>query len=222
MVATEHHGTEEPALRLHRTAEPHWGYDFGKRAVDIVGGSVLLLLGVPVMALAGTVVLITSGWPIFFGQKRMGLGGRVFTCWKFRTMVRDAESRRSDVLHMNVVDGPAFKYPDDPRVTRVGRWLRRTSIDELPQTVNILRGDMSLVGPRPLPIIENRYKGDQALRLSVKPGLTCIWQVSGRSGVTFEQWMAMDLEYVRTRSLLNDIRLILRTLPAVIASRGAV
>jgi len=137
-------------------------------------------------------------------------------------MVPDAESRRSEVLHLNVAGGPAFKANKDPRVTPLGQWLRRTSIDELPQTFNVLRGDMSLVGPRPLPVTENRYRGEQVQRLSVKPGLTCIWQTSGRSQVTFDQWMDMDLRYVRERSLWNDLRLLWRTVPAVLSNRGAV
>jgi lipopolysaccharide/colanic/teichoic acid biosynthesis glycosyltransferase len=136
-------------------------------------------------------------------------------------MVRDAEARRPEVVHLNVVNGPAFKHPNDPRVTPIGRWLRAASIDELPQAINVLRGEMSLVGPRPLPVIENQYDGDQALRLAVKPGLTCIWQISGRSNVQFDQWMEMDVEYVRTRSLAKDIELIARTVPAVFSVRGA-
>ena len=211
----------EIALRVAHAPEPHLGYNAGKRLLDIVGALTLVVLTSPVMAVAALLILLTSGRPVFFGQKRMGIGGSVFTCWKLRTMVKDAEARRDEVLHLSVVDGPAFKAPEDPRVTRAGRWLRRLSVDELPQALNVLRGEMSLVGPRPLPVVENRYRGDQALRLSVKPGLTCVWQTSGRSGVTFNEWMAMDLAYVRDRSWLTDIALILRTIPAVLSSRGA-
>jgi lipopolysaccharide/colanic/teichoic acid biosynthesis glycosyltransferase len=136
-------------------------------------------------------------------------------------MVDGAEDRRDEVLHLSVTDGPTLKIAHDPRVTSIGRFLRRTSIDELPQLWNVLIGDMSLVGPRPLPLVENRYAGSQVLRLSVKPGLTCIWQVSGRSEVTFEDWMDMDLAYVESRSLLMDVRLLVRTIPAVLSARGA-
>jgi lipopolysaccharide/colanic/teichoic acid biosynthesis glycosyltransferase len=209
------------ALQVAPAREPHRGYHAAKRVLDLGGASLLLVLGLPLILTGAALVVITSGWPPFFGQRRVGMGGRVFTCWKLRTMVKDAEALRDQVLHLNVVDGPAFKHPDDPRLTRVGKWLRTASIDELPQAINVLRGEMSLVGPRPLPVAENRYDGDQTLRLSVKPGLTCIWQVSGRSKVKFEQWMAMDLEYVQTRSLATDIKLIARTVPAVLTERGA-
>jgi lipopolysaccharide/colanic/teichoic acid biosynthesis glycosyltransferase len=210
-----------PGLAVSPAREPHFGYDIAKRAIDIAGALVLLIVGTPVLALAACLIVLTSGWPPFIAQKRLGLGGREFTCWKLRTMVRNAEAMRERVLHLNVVDGPAFKHPRDPRLTWIGRWLRAMSIDELPQAINVLRGEMSLVGPRPLPVQENRYRGEQTLRLSVKPGLTCIWQVSGRSNVKFDQWMAMDVEYVRTRSIAKDIELIARTIPAVLTERGA-
>jgi lipopolysaccharide/colanic/teichoic acid biosynthesis glycosyltransferase len=212
---------EEIELSIASAPEPHRGYDAGKRMLDILGALVLLSLTFPVMIVAAFAILATSGRPVLFRQRRLGLGGRVFLCLKFRTMVRDAEAKRVEVLHMNIVDGPAFKLLDDPRLTKVGKWLRKTSIDELPQAFNILRGDMSLVGPRPLPIIENCYIGEQALRLSVKPGLTCIWQTSGRSKVTFDEWMSMDLEYVRCRSWLMDLQLLIRTVPVVLSARGA-
>ncbi|HLF78773.1 MAG TPA: sugar transferase [Dehalococcoidia bacterium] len=211
----------EPPLEIRPAGEPHAGYHAGKRALDVIGALLLLAVGLPIMAVAVGLIVLTSGWPPLFGQKRMGMCGRVFTCWKLRTMVRDAEVRRAEVVHLNVVNGPAFKTRHDPRVTRIGKWLRTASIDELPQAVNILRGEMSLVGPRPLPLVENQYDGEQALRLSVKPGLTCIWQISGRSDVKFEQWMALDIEYVRTRSLAKDIELIAKTVPAVLTVRGA-
>ncbi len=217
-----HEMPAEPQLNVRQAGQPHIGYDFGKRALDIIGASALLVATVPVWAAASALILATSGRPLLFGQKRIGMGGQTFTCWKFRTMVPDAEAKRHEVLHMNVVDGPAFKHPNDPRLTPIGKWLRKMSIDEIPQALNILKGEMSLVGPRPLPVVENKYDGDQALRLSVKPGLTCIWQISGRSSITFDQWMAMDLEYVQTRSLAKDIQLIAKTVPAVLTVRGAV
>lgn len=202
--------------------EPHPGYNLSKRVLDIAGATVLLTLGAPFLVGAAVAIKATSPGPVLFKQLRMGKGGRLFLCFKLRTMVQDAEAKRAEVLHLNTMQGPAFKLPDDPRLTKVGKWLRRTSIDELPQAFNVLIGDMSLVGPRPLPVSENRYKGEQVQRLSVKPGLTCIWQTSGRSTVTFDQWMDMDLAYVHNRSLLQDVSLLAKTVPAVLSNRGAV
>jgi len=213
---------EAPAVEIPQAPEPHPGYNLAKRLLDVTGALCLLTLGAPLLVGAGGLILITSGPPVFFKQQRLGFGGRAFTLWKLRTMVPDAEARRAEVLHLNVAGGPAFKASDDPRLTALGKWLRRLSIDELPQAYNVLRGDMSLVGPRPLPVTENRYHGEQFKRLSVKPGLTCIWQTSGRSQITFEQWMDMDLRYVRERSIWEDLRLIWRTVPAVLSNRGAV
>ena len=208
-------------LRIDPAPPPHAGYDAAKRALDVVGAGVALLLTAPVMALATLAILVTSGRPVLYRGSRLGYGGREFTCLKFRTMERDAERRRTEVEHLNITNGPTFKHPADPRVTGVGRWLRKFSIDELPQLWNVLRGDMSLVGPRPLPVDENRYTGPQAQRLSVKPGLTCTWQVSGRSDIPFERWMEMDVEYVRERSLARDALLLLRTPWALLSARGA-
>jgi lipopolysaccharide/colanic/teichoic acid biosynthesis glycosyltransferase len=136
-------------------------------------------------------------------------------------MVPGAEEAQDMLMHLNITDGPTYKTPDDPRLTRFGRFLRQTSIDELPQLFNVLRGEMSLVGPRPLAVLENRYTGHQHLRLSVKPGLTCIWQVSGRSKIGFNRWMEMDLEYVGSRSLVYDLKLVFKTIPAVLRREGA-
>jgi lipopolysaccharide/colanic/teichoic acid biosynthesis glycosyltransferase len=201
--------------------EPHPGFNGIKRAMDVAGAVAVLLLASPILVASIIGILVTSGRPIFFGQQRLGYRGRAFTCWKLRTMVPDAESRRDEVLKLNTTGGPAFKSPEDPRLTRIGKWLRAYSIDELPQAWNILRGDMSLVGPRALPIVENVYEGRQAERLSVRPGLTCTWQVSGRSQITFDRWMEMDLEYVDGRSVWRDIVLLARTPLAVVARRGA-
>jgi lipopolysaccharide/colanic/teichoic acid biosynthesis glycosyltransferase len=201
--------------------EPHPGYALLKRAMDVAGASLILLVSAPLALLSIAVILITSGRPIFFGQQRLGYRGRAFTCWKLRTMIPDAELQRDEVLHLNTTEGPAFKHPDDPRLTRVGKWLRAYSIDELPQAWSILRGDMSLVGPRALPIVENVYKGRESDRLSVRPGLTCTWQVSGRSEITFNRWMEMDLDYVDHRSIWRDLVLLARTPLAVITRRGA-
>ncbi|MPZ99212.1 MAG: hypothetical protein GEU80_07710 [Dehalococcoidia bacterium] len=209
------------AIDVRPAAPAHPGYEPLKRALDVLGGSVLLLLSLPILLTAMAAVLVTSGRPIFFGQRRMGYLGQEFICWKVRTMVPDAERRRDEVVHLNTTGGPAFKLPNDPRLTPVGSFLRKFSIDEIPQFWNIVRGDMSLVGPRALPIVENEYTGRQAERLSVKPGLTCIWQISGRSQVTFEQWMQMDLDYVARRSLWFDLLLLLKTPMAVLSRRGA-
>ena len=202
-------------------AEAHFAYNFLKRVMDIAGALVLLFfLCVPMLAIA-IAVKVTSPGPVLFKQRRLGRGGKPFWCLKFRTMVKDAEQRQAEVQHMNVTNGPTFKHPADPRITPLGHTLRRWSLDELPQVWNILTGEMSLVGPRSLPVAQNRYEPGQEIRLSVKPGLTCIWQVSGRSTVSFDRWMEMDADYVRTRSLLKDVRLVLQTFPAVISGDGA-
>jgi lipopolysaccharide/colanic/teichoic acid biosynthesis glycosyltransferase len=201
--------------------EPHFGYNFFKRLMDIAGALALIFfLFIPMVACA-VAIKLTSPGSIFFRQRRLGLGGKVFYCVKFRTMVQDAELRQAEVDHLNVTNGPTFKHPQDPRITPLGRFLRRTSLDELPQVWNILTGDMSMVGPRSLPVAQNCYQPGQEVRLSVKPGLTCIWQVSGRSTIGFERWMELDAEYVRTRSLRKDIALIIRTVPAVLSGNGA-
>lgn len=196
---------------------------FVKRVVDVLAALVLLAVSAvlwPVIALA---VRLSSPGPVLFRQVRHGRGGRPFELLKFRTMVADAEKRRSDVAHLNVIpDGPAFKAPDDPRVTAVGRWLRRWSLDELPQLVNVLRGDMALVGPRPaIPEEVAQYAPWQRRRLAMKPGLTCLWQISGRSDLDFSTWMELDLAYIDHWSLWLDLKILLLTVPAVLAGRGA-
>jgi lipopolysaccharide/colanic/teichoic acid biosynthesis glycosyltransferase len=208
--------------KVDAASEPHFGYNAAKRVLDLVIAISLLLLTLPVF-LGVTLVLLLRGGHVFFGQRRLGLGAKEFTCWKFRSMVVDAEKQIDMVRNTadNLTQGPTFKNAADPRITGFGRILRQTSIDELPQLLNVLRGDMSIVGPRPLAVDENRYKPGQDRRLSVKPGLTCIWQVSGRSDITFDRWMELDVEYVETRSLGKDLGLILRTVPAVITRKGA-
>ncbi len=196
---------------------PKW-----KRAIDlcatIAGGLVLL----PLLAVVALLIKLSSPGPVMFTQFRSGLGGRPFRIYKFRTMVVDAERRKSELMALNEVDGPAFKLKRDPRVTRIGAFLRATSLDELPQLWNVIRGDMSLVGPRPLPCVESDgCQPWQRRRLDVTPGLTCIWQISGRSNVRFEDWMRMDLLYQRTSSPWRDISLLFRTIPAVLLRRGA-
>jgi lipopolysaccharide/colanic/teichoic acid biosynthesis glycosyltransferase len=208
-------------LTVPPAAEPHFAYNFLKRVMDISGALVLLFfLWLPMLGIA-VAIKVSSPGPILFKQRRLGIGGREFSCLKFRTMVANAESLQAAVSHMNVTNGPTFKHPNDPRITPLGHTLRRWSLDELPQIWNILTGDMSLVGPRSLPVAQNCYAPGQEVRLSVTPGLTCVWQVSGRSTIGFNRWMEMDAEYVRTRSLLGDVRLILQTIPAVISGDGA-
>ena len=192
-----------------------------KRAVDIVGAVAALILSSPVLLLAALTVKLTSRGPVLFHQLRGGIGGRPFVMHKFRTMVVDAEQRKESLRTLNEQDGPAFKLRNDPRVTRVGAFLRKFSIDELPQLWNVLRGDMSLVGPRPLPCDESdACRGWHRQRLDVTPGLTCIWQVHGRGRVSFTEWIRMDLNYVRSRSPGRDLTLLLKTVWAVLFGRG--
>ena len=193
-----------------------------KRVLDIIGATVGLILLTPIIFLVAVLVVLTSPGPPFFKQRRVGRGGRDFVFYKFRSMQVSAEELLHEIMDHNEVDGPVFKIKDDPRITEVGRFLRRFSIDELPQLWNVLRGDMSLVGPRPpLPEEVAQYSDWERQRLLVKPGITCIWQVSGRSTLDFETWVSMDLEYIRTWRPWLDLVLIARTVPAVLSGRGA-
>jgi exopolysaccharide biosynthesis polyprenyl glycosylphosphotransferase len=193
-----------------------------KQVLDLVLTLVGLPILVPVLAVLAIAIRVCDGSPVLFSQVRVGLHGRRFKMWKFRTMVPNAEAARPELEARNEVDGPAFKLAQDPRVTRLGAFLRRTSLDELPQLFNVLEGTMSLVGPRPLPESEQqRIHGSQRRRLSMKPGITGLWQVSGRSDVCFGEWMRMDQEYVDRWSLWLDIRLLAATVPAVLRRRGA-
>ncbi len=194
-----------------------------KRGLDILGALCGLILLAPLLVLTALLVKFTSPGPVLFRQVRSGRGGRPFVMYKFRTMVVDAEARKAALQALNERDGPAFKIKSDPRVTPLGRILRCTSLDELPQLWNILVGDMTLVGPRPLPCAESdACSGWQKRRLEVTPGLTCIWQVRGRGGVTFADWMRMDLQYIRTRSFWHDVKLLLWTIPAVLLRRARI
>ena len=193
-----------------------------KRAMDVAIGGVALACLSPLMLLVAAGIWLGSGRPVIFKQRRAGLLGRPFNIYKFRTMVVDAEARQAELRDRSEQDGPAFKLTNDPRVTRLGHFLRKTSLDELPQLWNVLKGDMSLVGPRPLPCGEaSECSGWHRRRLDVTPGITCIWQVKGRSRVSFQEWMRMDATYVRTRRLLRDVSLLLMTIPAVLLRRGA-
>ena len=212
----------EPLRGVGLLAASRWQL-FMKRLLDIVGSLGLLIALSPVMLVIAIVIPSTSPGPVIYAQRRIGKGGRPFTMYKFRSMDRNAHELRHLHAHRNRhTTGPIFKVPDDPRVTRVGRVIRRLSLDELPQLLNVLRGDMSLVGPRPaLPEEFDVCNEEVRQRTLVSPGLTCIWQVSGRSDVDFLRWVDMDLEYIRTWTLRLDLLLLLRTIPAVFRGSGA-
>jgi exopolysaccharide biosynthesis polyprenyl glycosylphosphotransferase len=193
-----------------------------KRAFDFVVSAIGLVVTLPIFVLVAVAIVVDDGGPVFFRQQRVGEGGRRFRIFKFRTMVRDAEARFHDLVSLEELDDPLFKLKADPRVTRLGRFLRRTSIDELPQLLNVVRGEMSMVGPRPeLVDIVERYRPEHEFRLQVKPGITGPWQVFGRSDLTFEEVLAVEREYVENLSIVRDVRIILMTLPAVLGKRGA-
>ncbi len=191
-----------------------------KRLLDVVGALALLAVLGPVMLAVFLVLLITTRGRPLFGQRRAGYCGRPFLMFKFRTMAVDADRRQHEV--QNEQDGPIFKNRRDPRITRIGRLLRKTSLDETPQLFSVLAGQMSLVGPRPLPVAEvARFKAWHRQRLAVNPGLTCLWQVSGRSEIGFDQWMRLDIRYVRSQNLWTDCKLLLRTPTCVLSGHGA-
>lgn len=211
-----------PLVSLHSAPLFSWRTE-AKRVFDFISAMVLLLISAPALLLVAIVIKLDSRGPIFFVQERVGLNKRRFRMLKFRTMQIDAEARMGEIEHLNEKTGPIFKIKNDPRITLVGRWLRRTSIDELPQLVNVLLGDMSIVGPRPLSVRDatRMELAWQKRRFSVKPGLTCLWQVSGRSNLSFDQWMQLDLEYIDRWSLGLDASILLRTIPAIVLARGA-
>lgn len=193
-----------------------------KRIIDIVGAVTALILVAPVMLLTAIAIKLESPGPVFFKQVRSGRNGRKFVMFKFRSMVADAEKLRDQLAHLNEMDGPVFKIKHDPRITRVGRFIRKTSIDELPQLFNVVVGHMSLVGPRPpLPSEVAQYEPWQRRRLSVRPGITGMWQVSGRNEIAFEKWMRLDLEYIDNWSLWLDLKILFRTVPVVLLHKGA-
>lgn len=195
---------------------------FLKRVIDVLASALLLVILMPLLILIGIIIRITSRGPAIYRQVRCGLYGRRFTLYKFRSMQEGAEDVLWEIKHLNEMDGPVFKMRNDPRVTPLGRFLRKSSIDELPQLWNVLRGDMSLVGPRaPLPEEVGEYTRWQRRRLSVKPGITCLWQVSGRNEIDFHEWMKLDLQYIDNWSLLLDLKILLRTFPVVLLGKGA-
>ncbi len=193
-----------------------------KRATDVALGSLLLLLAAPIVALAALAIVAATGGTPFYAQERVGMNGRRFKMFKLRTMVNGAHAMRHSVMHLNEVDGPVFKIRNDPRLHPLGSFLRRSSIDELPNLVNVVAGDMALVGPRPaLPSEVEHYDAAALRRLSVPQGVTCLWQINGRSDVTFEHWMELDNHYVDTWTPLGDLLVIAKTIPAVLRRDGA-
>lgn len=193
-----------------------------KRIMDVLISATALLLLSPLMLAVAIIIKVTSPGPVFFVQERVGMNRRKFKLLKFRSMVADAEKRKKELEALNEMDGPVFKVRNDPRVTRIGRFIRKTSIDELPQLINVLKGEMALVGPRPpLPSEVDQYEWLHRRRLSIKPGITCLWQVNGRNTVTFGKWMEMDKEYVENWSIWLDIKILFRTLPVVLLGHGA-
>jgi exopolysaccharide biosynthesis polyprenyl glycosylphosphotransferase len=212
-----------PVMVFRSAPESSW-QRVAKQLIDSVGSLVLLVLFSWLFALIALLIKLTSPGPVFFRQERSGINGRPFTLYKFRTMVTNAEQLKHELAAMNEMDGPVFKVTNDPRVTRIGKFLRKYSLDELPQLYNVLRGDMSLVGPRPLPVDEVKRFYDLAhrRRLSVKPGLTCLWQISGRNNLSdFKEWVRLDLDYIDNWSLWLDLDILLRTVPVVLAGTGA-
>lgn len=194
-----------------------------KRLLDIILSMIFLILFSPIFVSTAILIKITSHGPVFFVQERIGLNKRRFKLYKFRTMTSDAEKKLPELEHLNEITGPVFKIKDDPRITRIGRFLRGTSVDELPQLFNVLMGDMSLVGPRPLPVrdYEGFYRDRHRRRFCVPPGITCLWQVQGRSTIPFEKWMELDLKYIDQWSLCLDLKILLKTIPVVLKGSGA-
>lgn len=212
----------DPLLTL--TTGPLDGWPvFLKRAFDLVSSSALLALLSPLLLITAVLIKLTSPGPVLFRQERLGLNKRRFLIYKFRTMVPDAEKRIAELEKLNEVSGPVFKIKNDPRLTPIGKFLRSTSIDELPQLFNVLNGDMSLVGPRPLPLRDcNGFEQDwHRRRFSVRPGITCLWQVNGRSSIPFEKWMELDMQYIDEWSLWLDFKILAGTIPAVLRGSGA-
>jgi lipopolysaccharide/colanic/teichoic acid biosynthesis glycosyltransferase len=216
-TSDSHFHTGQPLEDLLVKKMPAW-----KRLMDVLGSLAGIVLLSPLMVVVALAIKLTSRGPVFFSQQRDGLGGKRFTLYKFRTMYADALRRKAELLPLNEQDGPAFKLANDPRVTPLGRWLRRTCIDELPQFWNVLRGDMSLVGPRPLDSEEAKFcEVWQRRRLDVTPGMTCIWQARGGSHISFAEWMRMDIRYIRLRSIWQDLGLLLETFIAVVRRRAS-
>src|SRR4249920_3707690 len=221
-AVVEYRVAEEVAAPRHGLVDAAVWQIAVKRVMDIVASALAIVVLTPVLLSVALLIMLTSRGPIFYVQERVGRDGGPFRMLKFRSMYRDAHERRSEHAEQNIHQGPIFKIRDDPRITPVGRAIRRLSIDELPQFFNVLMGNMSLVGPRPaLPEEFLEYTERESQRLLVKPGVTCIWQVSGRSDVDFDTWIDMDLEYIETWSVRLDLKLLVKTVPAVLSGRGA-
>ncbi|WP_342986077.1 sugar transferase [Clostridium saudiense] len=198
-------------------------YDFIKRVIDIIISSLGLIMLSPILLIVGISIKLESKGPVFFSQKRVGLNGKEFDMFKFRSMVVNAEELKEKLSSQNEMSGPMFKMKDDPRITKVGKFIRKTSIDELPQLLNVLKGEMSLVGPRPsLPNEVKEFESWMMKRLEVKPGLTCYWQVMGRNNIGFEEWMKLDIKYVDERNTVIDIKLIFKTFFVLFGDKNAV
>jgi lipopolysaccharide/colanic/teichoic acid biosynthesis glycosyltransferase len=211
----------EPILAAAPRSIPTW-YDPAKRTIDVIGAVAGLVLTAPILLVAMVGIVLVTGEGPLYRQERVGLNGRRFKMFKLRTMVRDAHERLDEVRHLNEADGPVFKLRRDPRLHPLGSFLRRTSIDEIPNFVNVLIGDIAMVGPRPpLPSEVDHYDERALRRLTVKPGVTCLWQISGRSNLSFEQWMALDNAYIDSWSPRGDLAIIARTVPAVFKGIGA-
>jgi exopolysaccharide biosynthesis polyprenyl glycosylphosphotransferase len=213
-------GGDEDIIRFPVRDSPF--YRLTKRSLDIIMSALGILFFLPLMVPLAILIVLESPGPVFFRQIRVGKNRRHFICYKFRSMVAQAEELKEEISYLNEADGAMFKIRNDPRITKLGSFMRRSSLDELPQIFNVLKGDMSIVGPRPqIPSEVERYLPWHYRRLEVTPGITCLWQVSGRSSIGFDEWMRLDTEYVKMRSLLFDLKIILLTLPAIIARRGA-
>jgi len=213
---------DTPLFSLYMGPEENWAFVV-KRVVDFILSAVFLVLLIPLFVLVGALIGLTSQGPVFFVQDKVGHNKRRFRMYKFRTMKKEAEILQEELEGLNEVEGPVFKINNDPRITKIGKILRKTSIDELPQLVNVLKGDMSLVGPRPLPLRDYKrfQKNWQKRRVSVKPGITGLWQVCGRNDLSFDQWIELDMEYIDHWSLFLDFKILMKTIPAVLSGKGA-
>ena len=213
---------DTPLFSVYMGPEENWAFVV-KRVVDFVLSAFFLVLFAPLFVLVGILIGLTSQGPVFFVQDRVGHNKRRFRMYKFRTMKKEAEILQEELEGLNEAEGPVFKINNDPRITKIGKILRKTSIDELPQLVNVLKGDMSLVGPRPLPLRDYRrfQKNWQKRRVSVKPGITGLWQVCGRNDLSFDRWIELDMEYIDHWSLFLDFKILMKTIPAVLSGKGA-